>query len=221
VYCILHATYYIIQHRPTIHYHTITRVCVCVCVCVCVFVCVCVCACVCVCVVGIEMEIVNSCENSNGGCSHHCQHSSGGPVCSCNHGYRLHEDLKTCVGKLGGALSRIACHGKSCIYTYQLSTVIATAYCYTIIIIITAVSQGNHNSLSTAGLLVNRWRGTKEEIKLMMWIIAAAVRLSLAHASLTPVRTWRPPTPQSLSSVPLESNPRCSRWPGDRLYVSL
>lgn len=49
---------------------------------------------------GIEMEIVNSCENNNGGCSHHCQHSSGGPVCSCNHGYRLDSDLKTCTGKM-------------------------------------------------------------------------------------------------------------------------
>lgn len=48
---------------------------------------------------GIEMEIVNSCENNNGGCSHHCQHSTGGPVCSCNQGYRLDDDLKTCVGK--------------------------------------------------------------------------------------------------------------------------
>lgn len=48
---------------------------------------------------GIEMEIVNSCEANNGGCSHRCQHSTGGPVCTCNHGYRLDDDLKTCVGK--------------------------------------------------------------------------------------------------------------------------
>lgn len=48
---------------------------------------------------GIEMEIVNSCEKNNGGCSHHCRHSTTGPVCSCNHGYRLDDDLKTCVGK--------------------------------------------------------------------------------------------------------------------------
>lgn len=46
------------------------------------------------------MEIVNSCESNNGGCSHHCQHSTGGPVCSCNHGYRLDDDLKTCIGKV-------------------------------------------------------------------------------------------------------------------------
>lgn len=48
---------------------------------------------------GIEMEIVNSCENNNGGCSHHCQHSTSGPVCSCNQGHQLDHDLRTCVGK--------------------------------------------------------------------------------------------------------------------------
>lgn len=48
---------------------------------------------------GIEMEIVNSCESDNGGCLHHCQHGTTGPVCSCNHGYQLDEDLKNCVGQ--------------------------------------------------------------------------------------------------------------------------
>lgn len=48
---------------------------------------------------GIEMEIVNSCEKNNGGCSHHCEHTTNGPLCSCNHGYRLDQDRKTCVGK--------------------------------------------------------------------------------------------------------------------------
>ena len=55
--------------------------------------------CPCISFVGIEMEIINSCENRNGGCSHQCQHSTVGAVCSCNHGYHLAEDLKTCVGK--------------------------------------------------------------------------------------------------------------------------
>lgn len=45
------------------------------------------------------MEIVNSCEASNGGCSHTCHHTSSGPVCTCNFGYRLEEDQKTCTGK--------------------------------------------------------------------------------------------------------------------------
>lgn len=48
---------------------------------------------------GIEMEIVNSCEKNNGGCSHHCEHTTNGPLCSCNHGYHLEQDRKTCVGK--------------------------------------------------------------------------------------------------------------------------
>ncbi|KAG7226079.1 hypothetical protein INR49_018689 [Caranx melampygus] len=45
----------------------------------------------------IEMEIVNSCEKNNGGCSHHCEHTTNGPLCSCNHGYQLDQDRKTCV----------------------------------------------------------------------------------------------------------------------------
>lgn len=53
----------------------------------------------CACLAGIEMEIVNSCEASNGGCSHACHHTSSGPVCTCNFGYQLEEDQKTCTGK--------------------------------------------------------------------------------------------------------------------------
>lgn len=48
---------------------------------------------------GIEMEIVNSCEKHNGGCSHHCEHTTNGPSCSCNHGFHLDQDGKTCVGE--------------------------------------------------------------------------------------------------------------------------
>ncbi|KAL2296494.1 hypothetical protein Nmel_015813 [Mimus melanotis] len=43
------------------------------------------------------MEIVNSCEANNGGCSHMCHHTSSGPVCTCNFGYRLEEDQKSCT----------------------------------------------------------------------------------------------------------------------------
>ncbi|XP_074261728.1 vitamin K-dependent protein S-like isoform X3 [Saimiri boliviensis] len=46
---------------------------------------------------GIELEIVNSCEKNNGGCSHHCEHAIGAPCCSCNHGYQLDSDEKTCI----------------------------------------------------------------------------------------------------------------------------
>ena len=45
------------------------------------------------------MEIVNSCEKQNGGCSHHCEHTTNGPLCSCNPGYRLQEDRQTCIGR--------------------------------------------------------------------------------------------------------------------------
>lgn len=44
------------------------------------------------------MEIVNSCEANNGGCSHGCSHTSAGPLCTCPHGYELDEDQKTCIG---------------------------------------------------------------------------------------------------------------------------
>lgn len=44
------------------------------------------------------MEIVNSCEANNGGCSHGCSHSSAGPLCTCPRGYELDEDQKTCIG---------------------------------------------------------------------------------------------------------------------------
>lgn len=49
---------------------------------------------------GIELEIVNSCEKNNGGCSHHCEPAIGGPRCSCNHGHRLDADEKTCLGNV-------------------------------------------------------------------------------------------------------------------------
>jgi len=48
---------------------------------------------------GIEMEIVSSCESGNGGCSHLCHHSSAGPICTCNSGYQLQDDQRTCTGK--------------------------------------------------------------------------------------------------------------------------
>lgn len=50
---------------------------------------------------GIEMEIVNSCEADNGGCSHGCSHSSAGPICTCPRGYELDEDQRTCIGASG------------------------------------------------------------------------------------------------------------------------
>ncbi|XDA71290.1 hypothetical protein R6Z07F_001642 [Ovis aries] len=55
----------------------------------------------------IELEIVNSCEKNNGGCSHHCEHAcdsgeaccaqlcinySGGYECSCQEGFQISSD---------------------------------------------------------------------------------------------------------------------------------
>lgn len=88
---------------------------------------------------GIEMEIVNSCESGNGGCSHLCHHSSTGPICTCNSGYRLQDDHRTCTGK-----ARLApCFHKSipshedphvsaavCTYTMRLSWSNVNNCCY-------------------------------------------------------------------------------------------
>ncbi|ELK29927.1 EGF-like and EMI domain-containing protein 1 [Myotis davidii] len=62
----------------------------------------------------IELEIVNSCEKNNGGCSHHCEHALGGPHCSCNHGHRLDSDEKTCID-LDECESGEACCAQLCI----------------------------------------------------------------------------------------------------------
>ncbi|EHB13216.1 hypothetical protein GW7_11589 [Heterocephalus glaber] len=63
---------------------------------------------------GIELEIVNSCEKNNGGCSHHCEHEIGGPHCSCNHGHQLDSDKKTCID-LDECESGEACCAQLCI----------------------------------------------------------------------------------------------------------
>lgn len=49
---------------------------------------------------GIELEIVNICEENNGGCSHHCEPAIGGAHCSCNDGHQLDTDGKTCIGNV-------------------------------------------------------------------------------------------------------------------------
>lgn len=53
---------------------------------------------------GIEMEIINSCDDNNGGCFHHCDHSTNGPLCSCNQGYILDLDGKTCTGNVWSSI---------------------------------------------------------------------------------------------------------------------
>ena len=42
---------------------------------------------------------INECRSHNGGCNHHCTNSHGSFRCSCNNGYSLQRNKKTCVGK--------------------------------------------------------------------------------------------------------------------------
>ncbi|GFU59748.1 multiple epidermal growth factor-like domains protein 6 [Trichonephila clavipes] len=90
----------------------------------------------------IEMEVVNTCADKNGGCDQKCRHGPGGPICSCYSGYELDADGKncndidecrrgisqckqdcnnspggySCACQLGYTLNRdgITCNGKSC-----------------------------------------------------------------------------------------------------------
>ncbi|XP_032117025.1 EGF-like and EMI domain-containing protein 1 isoform X1 [Sapajus apella] len=63
---------------------------------------------------GIELEIVNSCEKNNGGCSHHSEHTIGALCCSCNHGYQLDSDEKTCID-LDECENGETCYAQLCI----------------------------------------------------------------------------------------------------------
>jgi len=40
-----------------------------------------------------------SCSSNNGGCDHKCTDVVSGPVCSCNSGYELQSDKKSCRGQ--------------------------------------------------------------------------------------------------------------------------
>ncbi|XP_050713291.1 multiple epidermal growth factor-like domains protein 6 [Eriocheir sinensis] len=44
----------------------------------------------------IDMEVINSCLENNGGCQHMCRHGPGGAVCTCHPGYELKTDGRTC-----------------------------------------------------------------------------------------------------------------------------
>ena len=49
---------------------------------------------------GIELEVVDSCNINNGGCAHKCRHGPLGAICSCRRGYILQEDEKSCAGNV-------------------------------------------------------------------------------------------------------------------------
>ena len=42
---------------------------------------------------------INECENAIGGCNHVCTNTIGSFLCSCNAGYELDSDQRTCVGE--------------------------------------------------------------------------------------------------------------------------
>ncbi|KAK7083591.1 hypothetical protein SK128_023197, partial [Halocaridina rubra] len=44
----------------------------------------------------IDMEVINSCLDNNGGCKHMCKHGPGGAMCSCHAGYLLQPDQRSC-----------------------------------------------------------------------------------------------------------------------------
>ena len=41
---------------------------------------------------------INECNNNNGGCAQTCTNSDGSFQCSCNSGFRLNSDGRTCSG---------------------------------------------------------------------------------------------------------------------------
>ena len=42
---------------------------------------------------------IDECQEHNGGCSQHCHNLVGGYQCTCDHGWSLSGDSKTCFGK--------------------------------------------------------------------------------------------------------------------------
>ena len=42
---------------------------------------------------------IDECDTNNGGCSQTCTNTPGSRVCSCNTGYRLSGDGRTCLGQ--------------------------------------------------------------------------------------------------------------------------
>ncbi|KAK8373253.1 hypothetical protein O3P69_018998, partial [Scylla paramamosain] len=44
----------------------------------------------------IDMEVINSCLENNGGCQHMCQQGPDGATCTCHPGYQLQPDGRSC-----------------------------------------------------------------------------------------------------------------------------
>ena len=43
---------------------------------------------------------INECSSNNGGCAHHCHNTHGNYYCSCNQGYQISWDDRSCAGML-------------------------------------------------------------------------------------------------------------------------
>ena len=54
---------------------------------------------------------VNECFENISGCAHTCRNTIGGFNCSCNPGYVLGKDLRSCIGKLTSKTikTKVAC----------------------------------------------------------------------------------------------------------------
>lgn len=46
----------------------------------------------------LDFVDVDECKKKNGGCEHNCCNTAGGYYCTCNAGYALKIDKKTCAG---------------------------------------------------------------------------------------------------------------------------
>ena len=51
---------------------------------------------------------VDECLDSNGGCEHVCNNTKGSYLCSCEEGYALNEDGRTCSITCGGRLTEVS-----------------------------------------------------------------------------------------------------------------
>lgn len=53
---------------------------------------------------------INECQDNNGGCDHFCRNTVGSFECSCQKGYKLLTDERTCQGQWLAAVSRTDSH---------------------------------------------------------------------------------------------------------------
>ena len=77
---------------------------------------------------------INECASSNGGCAQVCTNSVGSFQCSCNSGYTLNVDGRTCSGKQGQshhALNNVNMHSIVITYLHAISSKLDINECAT------------------------------------------------------------------------------------------